>query len=97
MMSDCACGGGQGHGVGGPFAEGRELVEFVAQAHGGSLRQRAMPGGGLATACQGCSAPFLLTTFVGNCPACGGVHAVSPPRAFDASNIQYAGDGFRLD
>ncbi len=95
-MSDCACGNGQGHGGGGPFAEGRDLVEFVANAHGGSLRQRAIPEGGLATTCQGCSAPFVLTTFVGSCPACGGVHAVSPPRASDAANIQYAGDGFRL-
>jgi hypothetical protein len=34
---------------------------------------------------------------VGNCPACGGVHAISPPRANDAANIQYAGDDFRLD
>jgi hypothetical protein len=45
----------------------------------------------------GCSAPFVLTTFVGSGPICGGVHAVSPPRAFDAANIQYAGKGFTLD
>jgi hypothetical protein len=95
-MSGCGCGSGHGHGVGGPFAEGRELVEFVAQAHGGALRQRALPEA-LATVCQGCSAPFVLQTFVGTCSACGGVHAVSPPRAADAANIQYAGDGFRLD
>lgn len=95
-MSGCGCGDGQGHGVGGPFAEGRELVEFVAQAHGGALLLRAIPGGGLATLCQGCGAPFVLKTHVGSCPACGGVHAVSPPRASDAANIQYAGDGFRL-
>lgn len=96
-MSGCACGGnGHGHGAGGPFAAGRDLVEFVAQAHGGALRQRALPGGGLATQCQGCAAPFVLTTFVGSCPACGGVHAVSPPRAADAANIQYAGADFRL-
>ena len=98
-MSECACGGGHGHdhGNGGPFAEGRELVEFVAQAHGGVLRQRKLPGNGLATACQGCQAPFVLKTFIGSCPACGGVHAVSPPRAGNAANIQYAGDGFRLE
>ena len=95
-MGGCACGGsgghGHGHGGGGPFAEGRELVEFVAQAHGGALRSRVIPNGGFATHCQGCGAPF-----VGSCPACGGVHAISPPRANDAANIQYAGDGFRLD
>jgi hypothetical protein len=103
-MSGCGgCGGGHGHGHGhghgggGPFAEGRELVAFVAQAHGGALRQRPIPDGGLATNCQGCGAPFVLKTHVGSCPACGGVHAVSPPRASDAANIQYAGDGFRLD
>jgi hypothetical protein len=93
-MSGCGCNSGQG--AGGPFAEGRELVEFVAQAHGGALRRRTLPDGGLATRCQGCDAPFVLITFVGSCPACGGVHAVSPPRASDAANIQYAGDGFRL-
>jgi Zn finger protein HypA/HybF involved in hydrogenase expression len=51
----------------------------------------------LAAICQGCGAPFVLQTHVGSCPACGGVHAVSPPRAGDAANIQYAGAGFRLD
>jgi len=95
-MAGCACGGAHGHGGGGPFAEGRELVEFVAQAHGGSLRTRPIPNGGLQTWCQGCSTPFVLSTFVGSCPTCGGVHAVSPPRADDAANIQYAGEGFRL-
>ncbi|BCR05646.1 hypothetical protein DESUT3_27150 [Desulfuromonas versatilis] len=95
-MSGCNCGGAHGHGGGGPYAEGRELVEFVAQAHGGALRRREIPGGGLAATCQGCQAPFVLKTFVGSCPSCGGVHAVSPPRASDPANIQYAGDGFSL-
>lgn len=71
-------------------------MEFVAQAHGGALRRRELPGSGLATVCQGCATPFVLTTFVGSCPACGDVHAISPPRAADAANIQYAGAGFRL-
>lgn len=75
-MGNCGCG----HAAGvGPFAEGRELVEFVAQAHGGSLRTWELPGGGLSTTCQGCQTPFLLKTFVASCPSCGGVHAVSPP------------------
>ncbi len=80
----------------GPFAEGRELVEFVYQAHGGTLRSQTLPGGGLATVCQGCGASFSLATFVGTCPACGGVHAVSPPRSDDAANIQFAGKEFQL-
>lgn len=92
-MGDCGCG----HTFGaGPFAEGRELVEFVAGAHGGALRNAPLPAGGLATTCQGCGAPFILATFVGSCLACGGVHAVSPPRADDAANIQFAGAGYRL-
>lgn len=95
-MAGCGGCGTQGRSGGGPFAEGRELVEFVAQAHGGTLIQRAIPGGGLAAVCQGCGAPFVLETYVGRCPACGGVHAVSPPRAFDAANIQYAGEEFSL-
>ena len=93
-MHNCGCGGHANGG--GPYAEGRELVEFVYQAHGGGLRNQAVPGSGLTTSCQGCGAAFILTTFVGQCPACGGVHAVSPPRSNDAANIQFAGPDFRL-
>lgn len=92
-MGQCGCGHAAGAG---PFAEGRDLVEFVAMAHGGSLRTREIPGGGLPTACQGCGSGFTLTTFVASCPACGGVHAVSPPRCDDPANIQFAGADFRL-
>lgn len=85
------------HGGGsGPFAEGRELVEFVYQAHGGSLRDQQVPNGGLNAVCQGCGTGFTLATFVGKCPACGGVHAISPPRSDDAANIQFAGEDFQL-
>jgi hypothetical protein len=91
MGSCSSCGSGAG-----PFAEGRELVEFVYQAHGGGLRSQAVPNGGLSTACQGCGTDFTLTTFVGQCPTCGGVHAVSPPRCSDPANIQFAGDGYAL-
>lgn len=91
-MGTCGCG----HTGGGPFAEGRELVEFVAQAHGGSLRSRHLPGDGLPIICQGCGAPFVLETFVGKCPACNGVHAVSPPRCDDPANVQFAGPDYRL-
>jgi hypothetical protein len=80
----------------GPFAEGRDLVEFVYHAHGGGLRDQPVPNNGLATLCQGCGAEFTLTTFVGKCPACDGVHAVSPPRSDDAANIQFAGKDFSL-
>ena len=92
-MGKCGCGHDMGQG---PIAEGRALVEFVSQAHGGALRDSLLPEGGLATACQGCGAPFTLTTFVGGCPECGGVHAVSPPRCDDPANIQFAGAGYRL-
>lgn len=89
------CCSNNGSGAG-PFAQGRELVEFVYQAHGGALRVQRIPGGGLKTACQACGDGFILTTFVGKCPACGGVHAVSPPRCGDPANIQYAGKDFLL-
>lgn len=95
-MTGCGGNCAQG-GTGGPFAEGRDLVEFVARAHDGAVRQRPIPDGGLETFCQGCGAPFVLETHVGSCPVCNGVHAVSPPRNDDAANIQYAGDGFRLN
>ena len=95
-MSNCACGGGHHAGNGGPFSEGRELVDFVAQAHGGAKRNQPIPGGGLKTNCQGCGAPFTLLTFVGTCSECGGVHAVAPPRSDDAANIQFAGADYQL-
>ncbi len=93
-MSDCGTSCGDGRG--GPFSEGRELVEFVLQAHGGAVAKTPIPNGGLPTKCQGCGAEFILRTFVGKCPKCGGVHAVSPPRCDDPANIQFAGKDFRL-
>lgn len=89
----CDCGSSRTPGSG-PFATGRELVEFVLKAHGGSVAVSALPNGGLENACQGCGAVFVLETFVQSCPACGGVHAVSPPRADDPDAIQYAGSDF---
>ena len=63
-------------------------------AHGGAVADAPLPNGGLELACHGCGAGFLLRTFVQSCPACGGVHAVAPPRANDAAAIQFAGAGF---
>lgn len=89
----CDCGSSSKPGVG-PFASGRALVEFVLNAHGGSVAVTELPNGGLEHSCQGCGTPFVLKTFVQSCPSCGGVHAVSPPRANDPSAIQYAGSDF---
>ena len=80
----------------GPFATGRTLVEFVMAAHGGAVAGSSLPSGGLQSACQGCGRPFVLETFVQSCPSCGGVHAVSPPRANDPMAIQFAGADFKL-
>jgi hypothetical protein len=91
----CDCGSSRTPGVG-PFASGRALVEFVLNAHGGTVAGSAIPNGGLESTCQGCGKPFVLETFVQSCPACGGVHAVSPPRANDPAAIQFAGAGFSL-
>jgi len=92
-MGSCGCGHAAGAG---PYGKGRELVDFVSRAHGGELRSRRIPGGGLTASCQGCGATFTLTTFVGSCAACGGIHAVSPPLSDDAANIQFAGTGYHL-
>ncbi len=93
MGDDCvSCGDGKG----GPFSVGRELVEFVFCAHGGSVAKAEVPEGGLETKCQGCGEAFTLKTFVDKCPKCGGVHAVSPPQCSSADNIQFAGKGFKL-
>jgi uncharacterized protein (DUF983 family) len=71
-------------------------VEFVLNAHGGAVAGSVLPNGGLQHNCQGCGQGFVQETFVQGCPACGGVHAVSPPRATDPAAIQYAGAGFVL-
>ena len=86
----CDCGSSRTPGIG-PFATGRALVEFV-----GAVAGSALPNGGLEHNCQGCGKPFVLQTFVHCCPACGGVHAVSPPRANDSAAIQFAGADFIL-
>jgi hypothetical protein len=72
------------------------LVEFVLNAHGGSVAVSKLPDGGLENTCQGCGIPFVLETYVQSCPACSGVHAVSPPRATDPTAIQFAGANFVL-
>jgi len=91
-MGDCgSCGSGAG-----PYSEGKELVEFVYNAHGGGLKDQPIPDGGLETKCQGCGEPFVLKTFVGKCPKCDGAHAVSPPCCDDPANIQFAGPDFKL-
>lgn len=91
-MGECgSCSSGAG-----PFSEGRELVEFVSNAHDGAIKDLPISSGALETRCQGCGEPFTLKTYVGKCPKCGGVHAVSPPRSHDAANIQFAGADFRL-
>lgn len=91
----CDCGSSREPGIG-PFASGRALVEFVLNAHGGSVAVSALPNGGLESQCQGCGEPLVLETFVQSCTACGGVHAVSPPRASDPTAIQFAGADFKL-
>ena len=90
----CDCGSSKTPGIG-PFASGRALVEFVMNAHGGSVAVSALPGA-LEHNCQGCGKHFVLETFVQSCPTCGGVHAVSPPRATDPEAIQFAGVDFVL-
>jgi len=80
--------GSCGPAGGGPFSVGLE--------HGGGVRNAPIPDGGLKAKCQGCGEAFVLRTFVGKCPKCGGVHAVSPPRCDDPVNIQFAGVGYKL-
>jgi hypothetical protein len=50
----------------------------------------------LPTRCQGCGAEFTLTTFVGQCPECEGVHAVAPPNCHDPACIQFAGQNYKI-
>jgi len=92
-MSGCGCGSEGGKG---PFSTGKELVEFVYNAHGGGVRNQPINGGGLESICQGCGESFVLETYVGSCPSCGGVHAVAPMHP-TVENIQFGGKGFTLE
>ncbi|HEB70724.1 MAG TPA: hypothetical protein ENI88_14070 [Desulfobulbus sp.] len=93
-MSGCGCN--TVHDVGeGPFSKGKDLVEFVYNAHGGTVRDQAIMRGPIDAICQGCGAPFILETYLGTCPACGGVHAVAPMNP-TVENIQFAGRDYKL-
>jgi hypothetical protein len=91
-MSECGCS----NGTGGPFSKGRELVEFVCNAHGGTVRNQPIARGAVAAVCQGCGTPFTMETYVAKCPDCGGVHGVAPMNP-TADNIQFAGKDFILE
>ena len=93
-MSGCGCHNAF-DGTGGPFSKGKALVEFVCNAHGGAVRDQPIARGALDIVCQGCQAAFILETYVGKCPACGGVHAVAPVDPV-AEKVQFAGIGFTL-
>ena len=72
------------------------LWNLCLQPMAGAIAVSSVPNGGLTAKCQGCGASFMLKTFVQACPECGGVHAVSPPRAYDPTAIQFAGEDFAL-
>lgn len=91
-MSGCGCGTENGSG---PLSKGKALVEFVYNAHGGTVRDQPIRGGGLEATCQGCGEAFILQTYVGSCPKCGGLHAVAPMNP-TSENIQFGGEGFTL-
>jgi hypothetical protein len=90
-MSECGCNGG----TGGPFSKGRELVDFVYNAHRGTIRNQPIGKGALAAVCQRCNTPFTMETYIAQCPECGGVHTVSPMNP-TADNIQFGGKNFTL-
>lgn len=91
------CGPSCSDGTGaGPFSEGEALVRFVSTVHGGGLVKAEIQSGPLSVTCGGCGAPFTMATYVAECPECGRVHGVSPPRATDAANVQCAGPDFKL-
>lgn len=92
-MSECGCGCTSSKG--GPFSKGKELVEFVFHAHGGTVRDQKIMQGPIKTVCQGCNATFVLETYVGVCSECGGVHAVAPMSPTE-ENIQFAGRDYNL-
>lgn len=92
-MAGCGCGS-DGGGAG-PFSTGKDLIEFVYNAHGGAVRDQPLSQGPLNIVCQGCEAAFTLETYIGKCPECGGVHAVTPMNP-NVESVQFAGAGYSL-
>ncbi len=74
----------------GPLLKERNLYSLSV----GRMKDQSIPGGGLETYCQGCGKRFVLKTYAGKCPECGGVHAVSPPRSINHENIRFSGVGY---
>ena len=93
-MAGCGCGN-MASGTGGPFSKGKELIEFVYNAHGGTVRDQPIARGALEIECQGCEASFTLATYLGKCPECGGIHAVAPVDPV-SEKVQFSGMGFTL-
>lgn len=92
-MSECGCGCSSGGG--GPFSKGKELVDFVFHAHEGAIKDQKIMRGPIETVCQGCDTSFPLETYLGQCPHCGGVHAVAP-MCPTVENVQYGGSDYQL-
>lgn len=92
-MAGCGCASHAGST--GPFSKGKELVEFVYNAHGGAVRDQPISTGALNISCQGCKADFTMKTYIDTCPECGGVHAVTPMTP-TAESVQFAGPGYTL-
>ncbi len=92
-MAGCGCGCAP-EGAG-PFAKGRELVEFVYNAHEGTVRDKPIARGPIDIVCQGCGAEFTMETYLACCPKCGGVHAVAPMNPVP-ENVQFAGKDYVL-
>ncbi len=90
-MSGCGCGTESD----GPFGKGKELVEFVYNAHGGTVRDSPNARGPIEVFCQGCNVPFTMETYLAKCPQCGGVHAVAPMNPVP-ENVQFAGEDYVL-
>ncbi len=90
-MAGCGCGT-EGNG---PFSKGRELVEFVYNAHDGAVRDQSIAQGPIEVTCQGCKVSFHMATYLAKCPQCGGVHAVTPMNPA-AEHVQFAGEDYLL-
>jgi hypothetical protein len=93
-MAGCGCGCNSEEGSG-PFSKGKELVEFVYNAHEGTVRDKPMARGPIEVVCQGCGSPFVMETYLAKCPECDGVHAVAPMNPVP-ENVQFAGKNFKL-
>lgn len=77
-------------GCSGSFENGKQVVDKVRMM---GFAGQNMPAP-VKLVCENCETEFWMMTFESQCPECGMVYGVTPCHAFDAKNVQAAGQNY---